>query len=91
MEKAMSQNIGSVVKELIKDKKMTIFSLAKEIDVDRSSLQHFLSGKRKMNLEMSTKIVEKKKNYLKVLLQRARLKLYNGLSTSLKSDLKELI
>ena len=54
----MSQNIGSVVKELIKDKKMTIFSLAKEIDVDRSSLQHFLSGKRKMNLEDLRKIMD---------------------------------
>ena len=36
-------------------------------------------------------ITEKKKNYLKVLLQRARIKLYNGLNHSIKCELKELI
>ncbi len=44
-----------------------------------------------LSLKEISKIVEKKKNYLKVLLQRARLKLYNGLSGSLKKELKELI
>lgn len=43
-----------------------------------------------LSLKEISKIVEKKKTYLKVLLQRARLKLYNGLSTSLKKELKEL-
>jgi RNA polymerase sigma factor (sigma-70 family) len=44
-----------------------------------------------LSLKEISKIVEKKKSYLKVLLQRARLKLYNGLSISLKRELKELI
>lgn len=43
-----------------------------------------------MTLTEISKIVEKKKKYLKVLLQRARLKLYKGLSNSLKKELKEL-
>ena len=43
-----------------------------------------------LSLEEISKIVEKGKNYLKVLLQRARLKLYKGLSISLKKELKEL-
>jgi RNA polymerase sigma factor (sigma-70 family) len=43
-----------------------------------------------LSLKEISKIVDKKKNYLKVLLQRARLKLYNGLSLSLKNELKEL-
>jgi len=44
-----------------------------------------------LSLKEISKIVEKDKNYSKVLLQRARLKLYNGLSISLKKELKELI
>lgn len=44
-----------------------------------------------MSLKEISKIVEKEKNYLKVLLQRARLKLFNGLSISLKNELKELV
>jgi RNA polymerase sigma-70 factor (ECF subfamily) len=44
-----------------------------------------------LSLKEISKIVEKDKNYLKVLLQRARLKLYNGLTVSLKEELKELI
>jgi RNA polymerase sigma-70 factor (ECF subfamily) len=44
-----------------------------------------------MSLEEISKIVDKKRNYLKVLLQRARLKLYTRLSVSLKKELKELI
>lgn len=58
-----------------------------ELDYTILSLYYY----EDMSLKEISKIVEKKKNYLKVLLQRARLKLYNGLSTSLKSDLKELI
>lgn len=53
----MSQEIGSVLKDLIKEKNMTVFSLAKEVDVDRSTFQHFLSGKRKMNLDDLRKIM----------------------------------
>jgi RNA polymerase sigma factor (sigma-70 family) len=44
-----------------------------------------------LSLKEISKIVEKKKNYIKVLLQRARLKLFNGLSISIKKELKELI
>ena len=44
-----------------------------------------------LSLKEISKIVEMEKSYLKVLLQRARLKLYNGLSISLKRELKELI
>ena len=44
-----------------------------------------------LSLKEISKIVEKDKNYLKVLLQRARLKLYNGLSISVKEELKELL
>lgn len=53
----MSQEIGSVLKEMIKEKNITIFSLAKEVGMDRSTFQHFLSGKRKMNLEDLRKIM----------------------------------
>jgi len=44
-----------------------------------------------LSLKEISGIVEKDKSYLKVLLQRARMKLYNGLSISLKRELKELI
>jgi RNA polymerase sigma factor (sigma-70 family) len=44
-----------------------------------------------MSLKEIAAIVDRKKDYLKVLLQRARLKLYNELRTSLKEELKELI
>lgn len=53
----MSQEIGNVLKDMIKEKNMTVFSLAKEVDVDRSTFQHFLSGKRKLNLEDLRKIM----------------------------------
>lgn len=46
----MSQEIGNVLKEIIKEKNFTNFQLAKEVGVDRTTFQHFLSGKRKMNL-----------------------------------------
>ncbi len=44
-----------------------------------------------MSLSEISNIVKKDKNYLKVILQRARAKLYEGLSVSLKQELKELI
>ncbi|MDD3306054.1 MAG: helix-turn-helix transcriptional regulator [Acetobacterium sp.] len=53
----MSQEIGNILKDLIKEKNMRNASLAKEIGVDRSTFQHFLSGKRKMNLEDLQKIM----------------------------------
>lgn len=70
-------------KQLIKE------ALAKlnAIDYTILSLYYFDD----LSLKEISKIVEKEKNYLKVLLQRARLKLYNGLSISLKKELKELI
>lgn len=53
----MSQEIGTALKDLIKEKNMTNFSIAKEIGIDRSTFQHFLSGKRKLNLEDLRKIM----------------------------------
>lgn len=44
-----------------------------------------------LSLNEISKIVEKEKSYLKVLIQRARVKLYNSLSISIKRELKELI
>ena len=69
-------------KQLIKE------ALAKlnEIDYTILSLYYY----EDLSLKEISKIVEKDKDYLKVLLQRARLKLYNGLSISLKKELKEL-
>lgn len=58
-----------------------------ELDYTILSLYYY----EDMSLKEISKIVDKEKNYLKVLLQRARLKLYNGLSISLKNELKELI
>lgn len=72
------------------DRKLLISeSLAKlnELDYTILSLYYY----EELSLKEISKIVEKKTNYLKVLLQRARLKLYNGLSVSLKKELKELI
>jgi transcriptional regulator with XRE-family HTH domain len=53
----MSQEIGTLLRDLIKEKNVTNFSLAKEIGVDRSTFQHFLSGRRKLNLEDLRKIM----------------------------------
>jgi RNA polymerase sigma factor (sigma-70 family) len=58
-----------------------------ELDYTLLSLYYY----EDLSLKEISKIVEMKKNYIKVLLQRARIKLYNGLSTSLKKELKELI
>lgn len=44
-----------------------------------------------LSLKEISKVVGKKSNYLKVLLQRARIKLLNSLSQSIKHELKELI
>jgi len=57
-----------------------------ELDYTILSLYYY----EDLSLKEISKIVDKKKNYLKVLLQRARMKLYNGLSVSLKKELKEL-
>jgi RNA polymerase sigma factor (sigma-70 family) len=64
-------------------------ALAKLNELDYTILSLFYY--EDLSLKEISKIVEIKKNYLKVLLQRARLKLYNGLSISLKKELKELI
>ncbi len=58
-----------------------------ELDYTILSLYYY----EDLSLKEISKIVDKKRNYLKVLLQRARLKLYTGLSVSLKKELKELI
>lgn len=54
----MSQEIGNALKEIIKEKKIANFQLAKEVGVDRTTFQHFLSGKRKMSLEDLQRIME---------------------------------
>lgn len=59
----------------------------KELDYLVLSLYYY----EELSLKEISKVVGKKSNYLKVLLQRARKKLYNGLSMSLKQELKELI
>jgi len=72
------------------DRKLLVSeALAKlnELDYTILSLYYY----EDMSLKEISKIVDQKKNYLKVLLQRARLKLYDGLSTSIKKELKELI
>jgi RNA polymerase sigma-70 factor (ECF subfamily) len=72
------------------DRKMLIKeALAKlnELDYTILSLYYY----EDLSLKEISKIVDENKNYLKVLLQRARLKLYNGLSISLKKELKELL
>jgi RNA polymerase sigma factor (sigma-70 family) len=58
-----------------------------ELDYTLLTLYYY----EEMSLKEISIIVDKKKNYLKVLLQRARFKLYNELRTSLKEELKELI
>ncbi len=57
-----------------------------ELDYTILSLYYY----EDLSLKEISKIVDKKRNYLKVLLQRARMKLYSGLSVSLKKELKEL-
>jgi RNA polymerase sigma-70 factor (ECF subfamily) len=72
------------------DRKLLIReALAKlnELDYTLLSLYYY----EDMSLKEISKIVDQKKNYLKVLLQRARKKLYDGLNTSIKKELKELI
>lgn len=46
---------------------------------------------QELRIKDIAKIVKQKPNYIKVLLQRARIKLYNLLSTPIKNELKELI
>lgn len=58
-----------------------------ELDYTILSLYYY----EDMCLKEISKVVGKDCNYLKVLLQRARLKLYNSLSNTLKRELKELI
>ena len=72
------------------DRKMLIreaLTKLNELDYTILSLYYY----EDLSLKEISKIVDENKNYLKVLLQRARLKLYNGLSISLKKELKELI
>jgi transcriptional regulator with XRE-family HTH domain len=47
----MGQKLGDAVKEIIQEKNITVLQLAKEVDVDRTTLQHFFSGKRKVQFE----------------------------------------
>jgi RNA polymerase sigma factor (sigma-70 family) len=72
------------------DRKLLISeALAKLNELDYTILTLYYY--EEMSLKEISKVVDQKKNYLKVLLQRARLKLYDGLSTSIKKELKELI
>ena len=90
-KKLESNRIESVLERLDEsDRKQLISdSLAKldELDYTILSLYYY----EELSLKEISVIVDKKSNYLKVLLQRARLKLLNSLSQSLKDELKELI
>jgi len=83
--------IESVLEKLNEsDRKILISdSLSKlnELDYTILSLYYY----EELSLKQISKVVGKKSNYLKVLLQRARIKLYNSLSKPLKLELKELI
>lgn len=54
----MGQQLGNAVKEIIQDKKISVLQLAKEVDVDRTTLQHFFTGKRKIQLETFQQIMK---------------------------------
>ena len=86
-----NNQMESAIKNLDEyDRKLLIteaLSQLNELDYTILSLYYY----EELSLQEISIIVGKKKNYLKVLLQRARLKLYNGLSISLKKELKELI
>jgi RNA polymerase sigma factor (sigma-70 family) len=86
-----NNQIESAIKSLEEDDRKQLIKevLAKlnELDYTILSLYYY----EELSLNEISKIVDRKKDYLKVLLQRARLKLYNGLSISLKKELKELI
>lgn len=58
-----------------------------ELDYTILTLYYFESK----SIEEIASIVDMKRDYLKVLLQRARKKLYNGLNHSIKLELKELL
>ncbi|MBC3889159.1 hypothetical protein GH810_12630 [Acetobacterium paludosum] len=47
----MGRELGNAVKAIIQEKKISVFQLAKEVDVDRTTLQHFFTGKRKIHLK----------------------------------------
>jgi len=90
-DKLECNHIESVLEKLNdSDRKLLIRdTLAKlnEIDYTILSLYYY----EELSLKEISKVVGKKSNYLKVLLQRARIKLFNSLSQSLKNELKELI
>lgn len=70
-------------KSLINDS----LSKLSELDYTILSLYYY----EELSLKEISKVIGKDGNYLKVLLQRARLKLFNSLSETLKNELKELI
>lgn len=47
----MGQELGNAVKDSIQEKKISFIQLAKELDIDRTTLQHYFTGKRQMQLE----------------------------------------
>lgn len=63
-------------------------SLAKLSELDYTILSLYYL--EELSLNEISKIIGKKSNYSKVLLQRARMKLYDSLSIPLKKELKEL-
>lgn len=54
----MEQKLGDAVKQIIQEKNITVLQLAKEVDVDRTTLQHFFSGKRKVQFETFQEIMD---------------------------------
>ena len=83
--------IENVLENLNKsDRKMLIrdsLSKLNELDYTILSLYYY----EELSLKQISKVIGKKRNYVKVLLQRARIKLYDSLSKPLKQELIELI
>lgn len=86
-----NNQIESVLNNLNEyDRKILVgeaLSKLNELDYTILSLFYF----EELSLKEISKVVGKNSNYLKVLIQRARIKLYNSLSISLRNELKELI
>ena len=73
----MGLELGNAVKELVQERKISVLQLAREIDVERTTLQHFFTGKRKIQLDTFQKmmnvlkVTNEKKKDLYVLYEKA--------------------
>ena len=52
----MGLELGNAVKAIVQERKISVLQLAREIDVERTTLQHFFSGKRKIQLDTFQKM-----------------------------------